>query len=196
MEHCVNDSTLSEKLMLDKEYADGKCGDDLYWKLVNNTLHIFGTGELCPWAWKRCFPIPFSRVCIGSGCTKISKSAFSPVFARETDRTIPDEFRLETVYIPSTVREIGENAFRCSGLESLVVPDSVTQIGRNAFRGVWCICYHGPARSEDWWGTVRFNGEARPAWESPWDSECMDGLLDEPLVTQDIEGLDIPEYDY
>ena len=85
MGHHANDSAVREELIWDKEHANGKCGDDLYWKIAGDTLHIFGAGELYPWAWKRCFPIPFSRVCIGSGCTKISKSAFSPVFAREID---------------------------------------------------------------------------------------------------------------
>lgn len=46
----IDGSGVQEALMLDKEHADGKCGDNLRGKLVGDTLHIFGTGEPYPWA--------------------------------------------------------------------------------------------------------------------------------------------------
>lgn len=192
MDYPIDDSGVQEALMLDKEHADGKCGDNLYWKLAGDTLHIFGTGELYPWAWKRCFPIPISRVCIEPGCTKIGDSAFSHTFFRTVDRTVRENYRLVSVYIPPTVREIGDNAFRRSGLEALDVPDSVTLIGRNAFLGVWDVCYHGSTQSEDWWGAVKFNGKERPAPEFAGDTE----FLDEVLINLEVsEELELPEFD-
>lgn len=55
------------------------------------------------------------------GCTKISDIGISHTFFRTADRTIPENYRLVSAYIPPAVREIGDNAW--SGLEALDVPD-------------------------------------------------------------------------
>lgn len=149
MERCIDHFTLPENPVLDKDRADGQCGDDLYWKLVNNTLHIFGTGELYPWAWKDCFPEIFNEVRIQPGCTKIGDHAFDPVFAYRrkwdrNDRTVKIilhpiygswklESRLERVFLPDTVTEIGQFAFcRCKELDTVNL-DCVEKIGDKAF---------------------------------------------------------------
>lgn len=41
--------------------------------------------------------------------------------------------RLTNLILPSSVTEIGDNAFRVSGLTSLTIPSSVTSIGESAF---------------------------------------------------------------
>lgn len=146
----ANDVSLQEAQMLDKEHADGKCGDDLYWKLVGETLHIFGTGELYPWAWKNCFPRIFHEVRIHPGCTKIGKHAFDPGFAYRIKRDPNDltvrrriphpiygswklESRLKRVFLPDTVTEIGQFAFcGCQELDTVNL-DFVEKIGDKAF---------------------------------------------------------------
>lgn len=150
MEHCADDFTLPENLILDIDHADGKCGDNLYWKLVNNTLHIFGTGELYPRAWENCFPTIFNEVRIHPGCTKIGDHAFDPGFTYRIKRDPNDwtvrnriphliygswklESRLERVFLSDTVTEIGKFAFcRCKELDTVNL-DCVEKIGDKAF---------------------------------------------------------------
>ena len=60
-------------------------------------------------------------IVIPDGVVEIGASAFS------TNKS------LKRVELPSTLRTIGEQAFRESGLESIVIPDGVVEIGAAAF---------------------------------------------------------------
>mgnify|MGYP005769791899 CR=1 FL=1 len=58
--------------------------------------------------------------------------------------------KIKSVTIPSSVTEIGKQAFAYSGLTSLTIPDSVTSIGNRAFEGVSHIYYNGTASGSPW----------------------------------------------
>lgn len=116
--------------------ANGKCGDDLTWKLDSNgTLFIEGTGDMydydsdyndgrepAPWYdYSDENGNYVKNVYIGDGVTSIGDDAFQSV-------------DMETVRIPNTVTTIGETAFwYCTSLEDLDIPEGVTTIKRYAF---------------------------------------------------------------
>lgn len=103
-----------------------QCGDDVYARLSNGTLEIFGSGDMYdynndkPWHSVR---DSITKVIIKSGVTRIGKDAFGHCN------------NLESVTIPNTVTSIGASAFAgCNNsLESIIIPDSVTNIERRAF---------------------------------------------------------------
>lgn len=116
--------------------ANGKCGDDLTWKLDSNgTLFIEGTGDMynfdsnynddrepAPWYdYSDENGNYVKNVYIGDGVTSIGDDAF-----RSVD--------MQTVRIPNTVTTIGETAFwYCTSLQDLDIPEGVTTIRRYAF---------------------------------------------------------------
>ena len=110
--------------------ANGKCGDNAYWALNEETgaLTIFGTGamynydtqdNLTPWNSDR---ESISSVTIEEGVTSIGNWAFAYCYG------------LTSIEIPSSVTSIGQSALHnCSGLTSIEIPSSVTSIGYSAF---------------------------------------------------------------
>jgi len=106
----------------------GELGEELFWKLENDTLTISGNGDIPNFT-----PPPFSypppwcdfnifrNLVIENGVTSIGEFAFS--FNK----------MLTFVSIANTVRRIGKRAFTDSALPSIVVPNSVTSIGDAAF---------------------------------------------------------------
>lgn len=117
--------------------ANGKCGDDLTWKLDSNgTLFIEGTGDMynfdsnyndgrepAPWYdYSDENGNYVKNVYIGDGVTSIGDDAF---YACN---------EMESVRIPNTVTTIGETAFWCCyWLQDLDIPEGVTTIKRYAF---------------------------------------------------------------
>ena len=65
------------------------------------------------------------RVILSDGITAVGDHAFDGCV------------NLESAVLPEGLEEIGEAAFRGTGLRSLVLPDSVTRIGAHAFSGCW-----------------------------------------------------------
>ena len=55
-------------------------------------------------------------------------------FVTEIEHEMISSSNLESVFIPSSVTSIKENAFKnCSRLKSITIPSSITKIGQNAF---------------------------------------------------------------
>ena len=119
---------LTQDTILIAEFAltqSGQCGDNLYWELIDDTLHITGTGEMYDYIsdttpWKR----SIKALCIGESVTSIGWGAFAYCSS------------LTSVTIPNSVTSIGDQAFaECSGLTSITIPNSVTSIRVYAFYG-------------------------------------------------------------
>lgn len=121
----------------------GKCGKNLSWSYVDETLTISGSGEMidfqedgnnCPWnKYKK----NISFVVLGNNVTSIGNYAFSQC--------------AQLIYInfPDGLTSIGEYAFngctelrmdqRCSALKGIKIPNTVTSIGNYAFSGCKCL---------------------------------------------------------
>lgn len=129
--------------------AEGKCGDDLTWKLTDDGVFtISGTGAMTdygyydqPWdSYKK----NITSVVIEDGATTIGKHAFF-YCSNMTSITLPDGVTtigesafsnsgLTSVTIPDSVTTIEDYAFlTCTGLTSIEIPDSVTTLGIQAF---------------------------------------------------------------
>ncbi len=112
----------------------GKCGPNLIWSLKKDGyyygLTISGTGPMddydsymsTPW-YLKLYEINANcnSIVLNEGITKISAYAFDNMGSADT------------IVIPSTVTEIGEEAFRYYHAENLVIPDSVRKLGSRAF---------------------------------------------------------------
>lgn len=63
--------------------------------------------------------------------TSIDKCAF---YVYDTENGVPTRPVIETIVLPSTIKEIGDAAFRgCKNLKSINFPESVEIIGKSAF---------------------------------------------------------------
>jgi len=121
------------------EYS-GSCGDNATWSLdtTTGTLTISGTGDMydydnihfstdelsSPWHKVIHDISDIKSIVIEEGITSIGKTAFL------------DLYYVESVQLPSTLKSIGEDAFRvfdCNGCENIfktiTIPESVTYIG-------------------------------------------------------------------
>lgn len=113
--------------------TEGKCGENVTWRLEGGVLTISGSGAMCDYLWGTNIPkeqhspiYPFRddivRAVIESGVETIGASFFE------------DCSNLAEVSIPETVKTIKEAAFLgCSSLDSVELPDNVTEIGDRAF---------------------------------------------------------------
>ena len=113
--------------------AGGQCGDNLYWKVIDNSLTIYGTGAMYDYEWhenegdispwRNLNTAPKSLV-LEEGITYIGDYAFYNCKGFKGSLTIPN-----------SVTNIGDRAFSsCSGFTgSLTIPNSVTSIGNSAF---------------------------------------------------------------
>ena len=118
----------------------GQCGDDVWWYIKNDELHIYGTGPMWDFGSGESHGTPsyyaykssFHKVVFTGNVTTIGKSAF-------------DSFTnlSGSLVLPSTLTSIGSNAFYgCKNLTgSLVIPDNVTTIYGNAFKN--CTGFNG-----------------------------------------------------
>jgi len=107
----------------------GKCGDNVYWKLVDGTLTLSGTGATYNYEnysndYSPFYNMNATAIVVEDGITGLGKYIFGSCNAT-------------SVVLPDTLESIGESAFRTSDLTSVTISDSVTYIGDYAF----CYCY-------------------------------------------------------
>ena len=108
-------------------YSSGNCGVTAFWTFSGTVLTIKGSGDMfdydidsVPWIE---YKSKIKTVNI-SGISYISDYAFL------------DCINLTSVYIPNSVKTIGNSAFQaCSSLTSITIPDSVSTIAASAFKG-------------------------------------------------------------
>lgn len=101
----------------------GFCGENITWRLEENSLYIQGNGEIRCRSWSS-YKKRINKVFIEEGVTSIGAYAFYG-YENLTDITIPD-----------SVISIGKNAFyHCKSLTGITLPDSITSIGEFAFAG-------------------------------------------------------------
>ena len=151
---------LTQDTILIAEFAQsfsGQCGDNLYWELVDTTLHITGSGEMydytsdsAPW---KLLVSSIKVLTIAEDVTKIGYDAFDGCTALVTivwnakhaaDAYNDGQYNYPVFYgICSQITSftLGENveyipSYLCSGMENLTsvtIPNSVTSIGDYAF---------------------------------------------------------------
>ena len=141
----------------------GTCGDNLTWKVENETLTISGTGEMPdfrtdenvqkPYLW---YTVPgttapwdglkFSSLVIEEGVTSIGANAFNcqidliNVSLPDTLKSIGDEAfcyceNMTDFLFPEGVETIGVSAFGdCRGLKSIILPEALTDLDYGAFQ--------------------------------------------------------------
>ena len=159
------------------EATSGTCGDNLTWKLEDDTLTISGSGAMTNWSSSSSVPWYSSRdklksVQIGNGVTSVGNHAF-------------EECRnLTSVIISDSVTSIGYSAFNyCSDLKSVTIPDSVTSIGYWAFLG--CSSLKSVYISDlSAWCKIDFeDGAANPLWYA--HNLYLNGALVTDLIIPD-----------
>ena len=112
-------------LVLSVDAAESGTTGDCRWRLDGTVLTISGNGaiahyrgEAAPWKNR------VSEVVIEEGVTAIGDSAFSDCVA------------LQSIQLPSTLREIGHFAFMgCASLKTLEFPEGLKKIGNGIFMG-------------------------------------------------------------
>ena len=152
---------LTQDTTLIAEFAQsfsGQCGDNLYWELIDTTLHITGSGEMynykpdtAPW---KLLVNSIKVLTIAEDVTKIGYDAFDGCSALESvvwnakNYTNPANAEAAPFYgITSHIKSFTFGAavehipaYLCDGMEkltSITTPNSLNTIGTSAFEG--CI---------------------------------------------------------
>lgn len=129
----------------------GTCGDNLTWKLEDETLTISGTGEMynyyfdseaSPWNEEKeeiiNIILPEGITRIGSrafyGCSKLKNIEIPSSINRIGYFAFCDCSSLTSVIIPEGVKSVENSVFQnCSSLTSVIIPESVVSIEQAAF---------------------------------------------------------------
>ena len=141
--------TSHQKIVATNIINSGTYSDTLSWSFDDEgTLTLTGTGEISReffYSIKDTLKGQLKTIKIGEGFTSLSSDSFSG-----------DEITFETIYIPSTIKKIGQSTFldcplqniylsngleciemeafvHCYNLTSISIPDTVTEISYNAF---------------------------------------------------------------
>lgn len=117
----------------DISFVGGRCGDNLYWQIKNDTLlRIYGTGDMYEGApYKNYVPKDkLLSIVIEEGVTSIGNFAFA--LGGGSDYEIRD------IIIPNSVTSIGEGAFTDLIIHSpkMIIGRGVTEIDNLAFQEV------------------------------------------------------------
>ena len=99
------------------EEPDGKCGDNIYWSFVEDTLYLYGTGSTYDYTNTTDIPwfsigVDIDFVVIGEGITRIGDGAFY-------------KCQMVSVELPTTLTTIGYLSFGfCPYLGCLIISTS------------------------------------------------------------------------
>ena len=148
---------LTQDTILTAEFAQsrsGQCGANLYWELIETTLHITGSGEMynytsdtAPW---KLLVSSINSLTIAEDVTSIERSAFSDCtaiesivwnaknYANPTNKEIAPFYDIRSQIKSFTFGEAVEciPAYLCYGMDkltSVTIPNNVTSIGEGAF---------------------------------------------------------------
>lgn len=129
--------------------ADGQCGDDVFWKLLEDgQLILSGEGKTYNYSSNKCAPWydsyreKISSVVVENGITELGTQLF-----RNCTNLVEGD-------LADSVTIIGNNAFiKCENLKSIKFSDSVDTIGKYTFAGtnVQTVYYKG---NEDSWNSI------------------------------------------
>ena len=122
------DDTASLRFEVCIRDADGRCGENAFWKLdENNVLTIFGTGDMQDYGEEDTAPWFSSsklikEIVIEEGITSVGNWSFHSCR------------NAENISLPYSLRRIGERAFNgCAAIRVLKLPDTIEYIGDFAF---------------------------------------------------------------
>lgn len=115
---------------LSDPHAFGKCGEDVFWKIVNNALYIEGKGDMWDFfageleeeAHKRPEFGTFNRVIIGEGVTSVGKFTF---FNESIDE----------ITLPESLKTIKSYAFFNSSIKKIDLTDNIENLEKCIFGG-------------------------------------------------------------
>ncbi len=137
------------------------------WEVKDSVLYITGTGEMPNFSrnelqhWQpQSISETINAIVIGEGITKVGNYAFySPrlddSYSRRTqgDYTFKTEqqkiskyHNVKSITLPSTLKEIGTNAFQNLSVPFINIPNSVTKIGGSAFAYSELRCLRIPSK--------------------------------------------------
>ena len=112
------------------DYANGECGQNLYWALsVDGTLTISGQGDMYQFTYDDNVPWDKYRdliynVIVKDGVTSIGRFAFLRCK------------NLQDVTLPASINKIEYSAFqKCTSLGSIVLPNAIEELPKQAFSG-------------------------------------------------------------
>ena len=133
--------------------SSGRCGDNLQWRINDEVLTIYGSGDMWDYAWfddeENIAPwrnLSFKSVVVEDGVTSIGRCAF--VFSGIENITLGADVKkigidafgecsnLQSVVLNGKLEKIESGAFySCIALETINMPDGVSYIGAAAFMG-------------------------------------------------------------
>ncbi len=120
---------LSSHIAAQMPIAKGKCGDNAYWELRDDSLIVFGNGatndyyEQTPWDQ---YNNIIKHIVVKDGITTLGNKLF---YNCKT---------CQAITMAHSVRLISDVAFaHCESLKEIVIPEGVRELGRNVFSG--CI---------------------------------------------------------
>ena len=108
--------------------SENKCGDNLTWSYDEATRVLTIAGDGAMYDYPSSFDTPWSDV-----RTKIKVVKFTGSPTRIGKNTFYSCYDLANIEIPSSVKSIGDGAFKGCNLTSITIPASVDSIGVDAF---------------------------------------------------------------
>ena len=115
-----------------------KCGENVGWVIIGNTLKISGTGEM--YNYNENNPSPWTSLYYTGGfnnkTSNITSIEFSKGITKIGDYAFYGPNGINNVTFSSTINEIGNNAFaNCTDLEKIEIPNTVTNMNSSTFAG-------------------------------------------------------------
>lgn len=141
-----------------KSYGADACGETAVWSYDTATaeLTISGTGEMWPRRWTETgtdapwtqYAGTASKLTVGDGITSLGEAAFMGMSA------------LKEASLPDSVKSLGLNAFRATGLTSIRLPDSIAMLEYATFSGCGALTEVTLPNQLESIGQAAFNGTA------------------------------------